>query len=68
MTESRKINVKVRELLMGIGQLRALKQLTLCDLRGLKEMPDPSGLTRLESLRIEYSMKITALLAAIKLA
>jgi hypothetical protein len=44
-----------------IGKLGALKQLTLCMLNELQEMPDLTGLTALCSLTIECCGKLRAL-------
>jgi hypothetical protein len=44
---------KLRALPRGIGELAALKQLTLHGLNALQEMPDVIGLTALGSLKVD---------------
>jgi Leucine-rich repeat (LRR) protein len=52
---------KLRALPRGIGKLGALKELTLCGLNKLQEMPDLIGLTALGSLTIGNCGKLRAL-------
>ncbi len=52
---------KLRALPRGIGKLGALKQLTLCGLNELQEMPDLIGLTELGSLTIVCCGKLRAM-------
>jgi len=58
-------NTKLRTLPAGLFQQGALKQLTLSCLDALQTMPDASGLTSLESLKLDTSGQITALPAGL---
>ena len=49
----------------GFFQLGALKQLTFHGLDALQEMPDVTGLTRMENLTIDHCYDLTALPAGL---
>ncbi len=59
-------NTELRALPASLGQLGALKQLTLCTLTALEEMPDTLGrMTSLTSLTMDHCEKLKTLPASI---